>query len=404
MNKTGPMQNKERGNIRHIKRKKAMPKPNLSRNEKEIRRYFEGRVAGLDVVKTTKTPSGQLLDWIKIESQLPTGQIASPPPGVDQLVYTRGKLNDQLVRFELEKSKVDRGPEGTVPILRKDLKKLRFTKSLNDHLSKHGHKTYSMQINENDSIEVPGDGAHDYSYTAQFVTCYGGEGYFSAYDPYLQWSDEFSLLQILMRRGNQTVESGWQEYRDLYGDWVPHLFVYYTTNGYSADGDNIGGYNRDVDGWIQYSSSIYPGAVSSPNSVRGGGQYVMFIKYQLYQGNWWLNCNNNWIGYYPASLFSNEGLNLQAGKIAFYGEIVDSSDHGSLTNTDMGSGYWPEYQWPWAAYMRNLRYQSDTNGGMSQYNADTVFASDQDLYDIENHMNSGTTWNSYFWLGGPGAG
>jgi Neprosin len=88
-----------------------------------------------------------------------------------------------------------------------------------------------------------------------------------------------------MRRGIQTIESGWQEYRDLYRGWVPHLFVYYTTNGYSADDDNIGGYNQDVDGWIQNSNTIYPGAVSSPNSVRGGAQYVMFIKYQLYRGN-----------------------------------------------------------------------------------------------------------------------
>ena len=403
MIKGDSMRNKERGNIRHLKRKKVMPKPNVSRNEKEIREYFEERLRRLDIIKTTRTPSGQTLDWIKKESQLPTGQIADPPPEIDQLVHARGRLKDQLAKFELEQSKVDRGPEGTVPILRKDLKNLRATKSLSDHLSKHGHKTYSMQINENDSIEVPGDGAHDYSYTAQFVTCYGGEGYFSAYDPYTQWSDEFSLLQILMRRSNQTVESGWQNYRDLYGDWVPHLFLYYTTNGYSANGDNIGGYNQDVDGWIQYSSSVYPGAVSSPNSVRGGAQYVIFIKYQLYQGNWWLNCNNNWIGYYPASLFSSEGLNLQAGKIAFYGEIVDSSVQTGLTHTDMGSGYWPEYRWPWSAYMRSLRYQSNTNGTMSQYNADTVFTSDPNLYDLENHMNSGTTWNSYFWLGGPGA-
>ena len=396
------MRNIERGNVRHLKRKKVMPRPNVLRNQKEIREYFEGRVASLDVIKTTKTPSGQILDWIKMESQLPTGQIANPPPEIDKLVFAQGRLKDQLAKFELEQSTVDRGPEGTVPILRKDLTNIRVTKSLSDHLSKHGHKTYSMQINENDSIEVPGDGAHDYSYTAQYVTCYGGEGYFSAYSPYTQWSDEFSLLQILMRRGNQTVESGWQDYRDLYGDWVPHLFVYYTTNGYSGDGDYIGGYNQDVDGWIQYSSSIYPGTLSSPNSVRGGAQYVMFIKYQLYQGNWWLNCNNNWIGYYPASLFSSEGLNLRADKIAFYGEIVDSSSHAGLTQTDMGSGYWPEYRWPWAAYMRSLRYQSNANGGMSQYNADTILTSDPNLYDLENHMNSGTTWNSYFWLGGPG--
>ena len=50
------------------------------------------------MIKTTKTPSGQILDWIKIESQLPTGQVASPPPEIDQLVYARGKLKDQKLR------------------------------------------------------------------------------------------------------------------------------------------------------------------------------------------------------------------------------------------------------------------------------------------------------------------
>jgi len=90
------------------------------------------------VIKTTKTPSGQILDWIKIESQLPTGQVASPPPEIDQLVYARGKLKDQLVKFELEatKSKVERGPEGTVPVLRKDLKNLRSVTGIVDTLKR----------------------------------------------------------------------------------------------------------------------------------------------------------------------------------------------------------------------------------------------------------------------------
>ena len=90
------------------------------------------------MIKTTKTPSGQILDWIKIESQLPTGQVASPPPEIDQLVYARGKLKDQLVKFELEatKSKVERGPEGTVPVLRKDLKNLRSVTGIVDTLKR----------------------------------------------------------------------------------------------------------------------------------------------------------------------------------------------------------------------------------------------------------------------------
>jgi hypothetical protein len=82
-----------------------MPKPDLSRNEKEIHDYFENHVARLDVAKTNKTLSGQILDWIKMESQTLSGQIASPPPEIDKLVYARGRLKDQLVKFELEQSK-----------------------------------------------------------------------------------------------------------------------------------------------------------------------------------------------------------------------------------------------------------------------------------------------------------
>lgn len=40
----------------------------------------------------------------------------------------------------------------------------------------------------------------------------------------------------------QTVEAGWIVYPDRFGgDYNPHLFTYYTTNGYGKEGDNIGG-------------------------------------------------------------------------------------------------------------------------------------------------------------------
>jgi hypothetical protein len=222
-------------------------------------------------------------------------------------------------------------------------------------------------------------------------------------------SDEFSLGQVALSRvpesgGKQTLEAGNQEYRDMYGDWVPHFFIYYTTNGYSKDGDNQGGYNRDVDGWVQYSNTIYPGAVFNPTSVRGGAQYMMQYKFQLYQGNWWLSCNGQWVRYYPASLFKRDGLQTSADQVHFYGEIVDSASHHDATKTDMGSGYWPTSRWPWSAYMHNLRYQSTTSGSMSDYDADSIWATDSNEYDVEAHMLSGTSWGSYFWFGGPGAG
>lgn len=69
--------------------------------EKEIRDYFENRHKRLEIVATTRTPSGQLLDWVPIESQLKSGKIATPPPDRD-IVIPRGKRRAALAKFELE--------------------------------------------------------------------------------------------------------------------------------------------------------------------------------------------------------------------------------------------------------------------------------------------------------------
>src|SRR5438552_1166640 len=257
-----------------------------TREKRRLKDYFEHRATRQEVVTTTRTPLGQILDWVPIESQIRKGKIAKAPPDVKLRVDTRGARKMKLTTFELEHPDAKRGPQGTVPILRKDPKKLVHDKLLRDLLSKHGHRTRTVLLDGWHSLELPEVGSpHDYASTAQNVTCYGGDGYISAYDPYTWYSDEFSLGQIALIRGSgngmQAVEAGHQEYRDLYGDWVPHLFIFYTTNNYTDQGDNKGGYNQDVDGWVQYSGSVYPGAISSPTSTPGGAQYNMFRKYQL---------------------------------------------------------------------------------------------------------------------------
>lgn len=386
-----------------------LPKIDKKQIREELYEYFKARRNRLDVVKTTRTTHGQTLDWIPIESQIGRGEkIASPPSESVPFKGTTGPRGAKAVRFELEDAKIDRGPEGTVPIPRRNLRWLRADKLLSNHLRKHGHRSYPMYINDRDSVEVPADASgHEYAYSSQWVTCYGADGNLAAFDPYCHRADEFSLLQVALTRGSgsskQTIEGGWQQYRDLYGDWVPHLFVFYTTNGYTSSGDNKGGYNRDVDGWVQYSNVVYPEAISSPNSTRGGAQYIMQIKYQLYKGNWWFRCNGRWIGYYPASLFNSSGLRNKAEKVAFYGEVVDSGKDSISTWTDMGSGYWPSYGWKWSAYMRNLRYQSSKGGAMSRYSG-TTWESDPGEYGIDEHFSNTGTWKSYCWLGGPGSG
>jgi hypothetical protein len=196
--------------------------------------------------------------------------------------------------------------------------------------------------------------------------------------------------------------------QDEYGDWVPHLFVYYTANGYSEDGDNKGGYNQDVDGWVQYDSSIYPGAPMARSSTPGGPQFSLFVKYQFFEWNWWFRAGDRWIGYYPASLYEGNrsvfsSLGDHANRIAFWGEVYDSDDNSGPTSTTMGSGYWAESGWPWSAYQRNLKLQVDRSGRLDDYNADKVIIDSPNMYNLETHMRSGTSWGSYQWVGGPGA-
>ena len=81
------------------------------------------RQKSLQIVKTTTSPSGQLLDWVPIESQVPGGKIATPPPlaaaRVDPL-----QRKSRPVTFELDASTVERGGAGTVPVVRPDISRL----------------------------------------------------------------------------------------------------------------------------------------------------------------------------------------------------------------------------------------------------------------------------------------
>ncbi len=371
----------------------------------EIHQYLSDRYARRELVAQTKTRAGVQLDWIPIESQLHGEKLAEPPEEDRPVHLDQGDRRAELVRFELEQDGAELGPKGTVPLVRKPIDRIRPVVGLNDWLAKGVRAKRLAPAEDAPEIEVPGSDVHKHVVSSELITCYGTEGNINAWDPYVEWSNEFSLGQLWLLRGSgsgrQSLEVGHQEYRDLYGDWVPHLFVFYTTNNYTQQGDNKGGYNQDVDGWVQYASTIHPEALSSPLSQFGGTQYIMALKVQLWQGNWWVRVNGTWIGYYPASLYSTSGLRSQADRLDWGGEVVDAADHAGTTSTDMGNGHWPYEGWQHCAYMNNLRYQSSTNGAMSDFGGGSN-AEFPNCYGIETHMNSGTNWGSYFWWGGSG--
>ncbi|KAI0406849.1 hypothetical protein F4802DRAFT_78323 [Xylaria palmicola] len=366
------------------------------------------RSDGLKVVATTTTADGQVVDWILPESQL-TGNIANTPPAPPRKRGLRDSESSKAaVRALLARDPGRQGPNGTVPILRSSTTTMP-TKRLPSRLD---DGSFAKTAAAEDSYA----GKHWYASTGQNVANKGGKGAFSLFKAFVQSSADFSLLQTAVIRNNaphagtgavtQTVEAGWINYPNQIA--APHLFSYFTTNGYSADADNVGGWNRDHAGWVQVDASIYPGIAFAPLSTDGGAQYEVEIGYYLSGGNWWLWCLDRYVGYYPASLFAQGGVRAadtladHADTIDFYGEIYNSET--ALTTTDMGSGEFPAAGYGKAAYIRQIQY-INTGGSYVDYNGQSqLVVSDSGRYNIAPTWNSGSDWGSYFFLGGPGAG
>src|SRR5947209_11541522 len=171
----GPFRNEEaESNVKPYRRSRVRRPIDHARFQREIVEYFEHRLKHLQIVKTTITPRGQTIDWIPIESQHPRGEIASPPPSLTRTRATETSQSEHpehIAKAELEYSDVERGPEGTVPILRKNLQALGYTKSLKKYLSKsRGHHIMSLG-----GIGLPApeeDGTHRYAASKESIICF----------------------------------------------------------------------------------------------------------------------------------------------------------------------------------------------------------------------------------------
>jgi hypothetical protein len=372
----------------------------------EIHQYLRDQYARRDVVAQTRTPSGQEFDWVPVESQGHPGKAADPPSEDRPGIPDGGEYRAEQARSDLEAPGVEVGPPGTVPLLRLPIEKITPTGRLQDWLGK-GPRPTPVAPTDYPAGASSAAPEHKYALAIQYVSNYGTEGTLNLWKSYVEWSNEFSLGQLWLSRGPQagnlvqTVEVGQQVYKDLYGDWLPHLFVFYTTNNYTLLGDNLGGYNQNVAGWKQVAANVAPGVGYSTTSQYGGQQYENAIKVQLDAGNWWVSVNGVWMGYYPASLFSASGLLNGSDRTDWGGEIVDAVSVPGTTATQMGSGRWPVEGFSWSAYARNLSYQSDPAGGMSRYQGFTNM-SHPGCYGIAEDFVSAGSWQSFFYYGGLG--
>jgi hypothetical protein len=364
----------------------------VARRRQMLRDYDTGLHADLVVKATTVTPTGRTVDWIDPASQVPDGQLASPPPSGDS-----PELVDPVVS-ELELPGAERGPEGTVPIFRLDVDRIP-DQDLPDSIESFLSMRSKVGLPDPVAPDVGFSDSTHYHYHAgasQTVLNWGTDGVLWVTNPYVYGYDEFSLGQLALYRGTgsarQTIEAGWQLYPRFYGDSYPHFFTFFTTVNYARTDHYVGGYNETVLGFVRSgTSSLVPGAALVSGSELG-------LEVLNWQSNWWIKARGEWIGYYPGWMFSTAGLRSSAQGFMWFGEVTDYIYDGVQTYSYMGTG---ASAGSGAAYMRNLRYQVESNKLPMLQQA--MIQEKPQCYSVAGSTWTAGTWGSNFRYGGKGA-
>lgn len=378
----------------------------------EVVAFLERRRQGWAIVDTRQSSSGQIYDYVRAETLYPGAPNAPfaqpPPPPVDLEAKLPGVAQ---ARSEFDTDPSLRPPEGTIPVARPrfepyELGEIR-ARDLAEYMELAWPKPAPSYVNN-----------RLYGTHRDVRANIGTAGNINAWDYQQVASNEMSLLQTaaLCWGSNasttlEAIEVGFQKLQSKYGDTTVHLFTFFRTAG-GATGDRIGGYNLDVQGFIQAAGAFPPGAAIGPFSTLGGTQYECKIEVQLYQGNWWVYACGTWIGYYPtqnSAVAAGSRINFDligsgSCEIHWYGEIYDA-DPTWWTNADMGSGRFASEGFGRAAYIREpwLIHAGGSTSWFSSSVPGTGNGYDPDCYTVSPVYQSGDTgWGRWFYVGGPG--
>ncbi len=138
--------------------------------------------------------------------------------------------------------------------------------------------------------------------------------------PVLAQADYHTLAELAVQSadGTQIVEVGWNVDRVVNGDDDPHLFVYHWVNGQTSCYNGCG--------YVQYSSTITPGDTLTVDTQKKFG-------IQFYGGAWWIAYDTEWVGYFPAKLWTVDFT--KTGMVQIFGEVAAST---AQSCSQMGNG------------------------------------------------------------------
>jgi hypothetical protein len=350
-----------------------------------------------DCVPVGQQPSVRLQGLKTIAGAPPQSALKTPPaaaekPGFDAKPASQGAGQTDAFGNTI-------GCESnTIPMRRITLDEMTQFPTLNDFFQKGPGSAGRPAVSKPESD--PAVAGHKYSFMAQTVNNLGGNSNLNIWSPYVNtgYGEVFSLSQQWYVGGSgantQTAEVGWQNYPAKYGNENSRLFIFWTADNYKTTGC----YNLDCAAFVQISNAATLGGGFADYSSFYGTQYEIAIQFYLYEGNWWLAIQGNWIGYYPGSQYRGGQLSRYAQEIEYGNESV-----GTTIWPGEGSGYWANGGFGLSAYQRNVFYIDGNGNGI--YATLTPFTPSPACYNTAGpYFDGSSSWGTYFYAGGIGGG
>src|ERR1043166_6780050 len=279
----------------------------------KIRNFHESLMTEGKITHRFRTLDGKLVHCIEIGSQRSVKNAGLDPRNIktSPAVLPTESANARSAParssdFGLDGSldadgNIRKCPAGSIPVLIPSLQDLYRFKRFEDLFRKYptGRDQISSIPVEQITKSPPPPGPsgsrplgagviHEYAHAYSIIDNQGEQANFNLWQPGVEQDNEFSLSQlwVVPPLGNvparQSVETGWQVCRNLYGDSRPHLFIYSTTHNYEPGFP--GGYNLGAGLFVQTDSTIIIGGGFTNVSTTGGDQYSVPLMYYRDQG------------------------------------------------------------------------------------------------------------------------
>jgi hypothetical protein len=314
---------------------------------------------------------------------LGSSKLATPPPLVPKAAgpTAKGSAATQVAHGQKDVygNAMSCG-QGTIPMQRISLERVTKFPTLAAFLAKEPAGAGATPV-------TPG-GPHRYAVGYQWANNYGGNSWLNLWNPY----GDFSLSQQWYVNGGQTVEGGWVHYPGKFGNNAV-LFIFFTPDNYSS-----GCWDLDCAGFVQVNNAFTLGGAWSNYSTWGGTQWGFSQQWEYWYGNWWLNIQGTWIGYYPGSVYRGGPLTYGNANLSeFGGETYTGGSYWPW----MGSGYFPDAGFGWAAYQNTVYYISQSY--TTYWSSLSPIVTNPACYNLAITDSSvGGSWGEYFFFGGPG--